>query len=151
MTLTIVLAFALVAITFVFHYRVLLHLSKFTQKRSSRTSAQVLVIVLALFLAHLAEIGLYAVAYAVSVNTWGLGAFQGSLVTDSMSFIYYSGVIYTTLGLGDIQPIGHIRFLTATEALNGFLLITWSASYTFLAMSRIWPWAEENPHASADK
>ena len=24
--------------------------------------------------------------------------------------------------------------------LNGFLLITWSASFTFLAMGRLWPW-----------
>tara|TARA_A100001391_G_C5002044_1_gene261035 strand:- start:825 stop:959 length:135 start_codon:yes stop_codon:yes gene_type:complete len=26
------------------------------------------------------------------------------------------------------------------EALNGFFLITWSASFTFLAMGRLWPW-----------
>jgi len=57
-----------------------------------------------------------------------------------MSYLYYSGVIYTTLGLGDIHPEGHIRFITAMEALNGFLLITWSASFTFVAMGRLWPW-----------
>jgi hypothetical protein len=62
------------------------------------------------------------------------------LIDDAMSYLYYSGVIYTTLGLGDIQPEGHIRFITAMEALNGFLLITWSASFTFLAMGRLWTW-----------
>lgn len=143
MTFTIVIAFGLVAVTFVFHYRVLLWLSLATQKMKIKTSTQVLMIVLVLFLAHLIEIGVYALAYAGSVNTLGLGEFQGSLVNDLMSFLYYSGVIYTTLGLGDIQPVGHIRFLTATEALNGFLLITWSASFTFLAMGHLWPWANK--------
>lgn len=141
MTLTILIAFSLVAVTFVFHYRVLLWLSLAVQKLKIETTTQVLMIVLVLFLAHLIEIGVYAVAYAGSVNVLDLGEFQGSLVNDAMSFLYYSGVIYTTLGLGDIQPVGHIRFLTATEALNGFLLITWSASFTFLAMGHLWPWA----------
>jgi len=39
-----------------------------------------------------------------------------------------------------VITLGHIRFITAVEALNGFLLITWSASFTFLAMGRLWPW-----------
>jgi hypothetical protein len=28
--------------------------------------------------------------------------------------------------------------MTGTEALTGFLLITWSASFTFLEMQRFW-------------
>lgn len=143
MTVTIFIAFTLVAVTFVFHYRVLLWLSLAAQKLTINTSTQVLMIVLVLFLAHLVEIGVYALAYAGSVSVLGLGEFQGSQVNDPMSFLYYSGVIYTTLGLGDIQPAGHIRFLTATEALNGFLLITWSASFTFLAMGHLWPWTNQ--------
>jgi hypothetical protein len=73
------------------------------------------------------------------VSLLGLGTFEGAVVTDAMSYLYYSGVIYTTLGLGDIEPQGHIRIIAAMEALNGFLLITWSASFTFLAMGRLWP------------
>ena len=99
-----------------------------------------LFIVVTLFLVHIAEIGMYAITYGVSVSVLELGVFQGALITDAMSYLYYSGVIYTTLGLGDIEPQGHIRFITAIEALNGFLLITWSASFTFLAMGRFWPW-----------
>ena len=76
----------------------------------------------------------------LSVATLELGFFKGAPIGEAMNYLYYSGVIFTTLGLGDIQPVGHIRFITAIEALNGFFLITWSASFTFLAMGRLWPW-----------
>jgi hypothetical protein len=47
-------------------------------------------------------------------------------------------VCYTTLGLGDVVPTGAVRFLAGVEALSGFVLITWSASFTFLEMERFW-------------
>lgn len=140
MVLAIALAFSLVAGTFAFHYRVLLWLGSNSQKYNLEQQTQVLVIVIALFLAHIVEIGFYAVIYNVSVSLLDLGVFKGAPVGNAMNYLYYSGVIYTTLGLGDIQPLGHIRFITAIEALNGFLLITWSASFTFLAMGRLWAW-----------
>ncbi len=140
MLVAIALAFGLVAVSFVFHYRVLLWLGSNTSKLNLPTQTQVLVIVVVLFLAHIIEIGFYAITYSWSVSSLELGVFQGAPVDDAMSYLYYSGVIYTTLGLGDIQPEGHIRFITAMEALNGFLLITWSASFTFVAMGRLWPW-----------
>lgn len=135
-----VLAFSLVIITFAFHYQVLLWLSAVSQKYHFERQSQVLVIVIVLFLVHIIEIGFYAVVYFVSISLLDLGLFEGALSDNAMNYLYYSGVIYTTLGLGDIQPIGHVRYITAIEALNGFLLITWSASYTFLAMGRLWTW-----------
>lgn len=143
MIIAIALAFGLVALTFLFHYRALLWLGSKATRFGFSTQAQVLFIVVTLFLVHIAEIGMYAITYGVSVSLLGLGVFEGPLVTDAMSYLYYSGVIYTTLGLGDIEPQGHIRFITAMQALNGFLLITWSASFTFLAMGRLWPWEKQ--------
>ena len=143
MALAIVLAFLSVAATFIFHYRVLLWLGANTQRFNLQTQAQVLVIVIVLFLAHIVEIGFYAMVYSWSVSSLEIGVFKGEPVGSAVNYLYYSGVIYTTLGLGDIQPIGHIRFITAMEALNGFFLITWSASFTFLAMGRLWPWVNE--------
>ena len=147
MIVAITLAFALVALTIAFHYRVLLWLGDTTPKMKLSTQLQVLVIVVALFMTHLVEIAFYAAVYSLSVTTLHIGEFVGAPVSDAMSFMYYSGVIYTTLGLGDIQPEGHIRFITAMEALNGFLLITWSASFTFIAMGKLWPWEEIYPKA----
>jgi hypothetical protein len=52
--------------------------------------------------------------------------------------IYFSAITFTTVGFGDLSPVGPIRFLSGTEALTGFVLITWSASFTYLEMERFW-------------
>ena len=152
MTFAIVFAFALVVVTFSFHYKVLIWLGQRVPNVNIAMQSRVLFIVLVLFLAHIIEIAFYAGAYAVSVLWLNLGAFHGAEVNDLMSYLYYSGVIYTSLGLGDIYPEGHIRFITAMETLNGFLLITWSASFTCLAMGRLWPvWSDCNDPESHSK
>ena len=55
-----------------------------------------------------------------------------------LDHIYLSAMSYTTVGFGDVTPVGPIRFLAATEALSGLVLITWSAWFTFLEMERFW-------------
>jgi hypothetical protein len=52
--------------------------------------------------------------------------------------IYLSAISYTTVGFGDVAPVGPIRLLVATEAITGFVLIAWSASFTYLEMERFW-------------
>ena len=149
MLLAITLAFSLVALSFTFHYWVLIWLSVSSQIKMDK-QGRVLFIVFVLFLAHIVEIGFYAFIYNLSVTTLDLGFFNGTPIGGAMNYLYYSGVIFTTLGLGDIHPVGHIRFITAIEALNGFFLITWSASFTFLAMGQLWPWGSQCV-TSADK
>ena len=53
-------------------------------------------------------------------------------------YMYFSSTVYSTLGFGDIVPVGEIRALTGIEAVSGLVLITWSASFTFLEMQRHW-------------
>ena len=72
----------------------------------------------------------------VSVESLGIGSFGGMEVSSFLDYFYYSIVTYTSLGIGDVYPQDHLRFITGTEALNGLLLITWSASYMFLTLSR---------------
>ena len=45
---------------------------------------------------------------------------------------------FTTVGFGDLAPSGPIRFLVGTEALLGFVLLAWSASFTYLEMEKNW-------------
>jgi hypothetical protein len=45
---------------------------------------------------------------------------------------------YTSLGFGDFTPVGPIRLLAGAEALNGLLLIGWSASFTYISMEKFW-------------
>ena len=59
--------------------------------------------------------------------------------------VYFSGITFTTLGYGDIVPSGTLRMMAGAEALNGLLLIGWSASYAHIAMERFWQNGEHRP------
>jgi len=52
--------------------------------------------------------------------------------------LYFSAETYTSLGFGDLTPAGPLRLLSGVEALNGLVLIGWSASFTYIAMERFW-------------
>jgi hypothetical protein len=75
---------------------------------------------------------------------WGLlmfpntGIVAGAHPLSLLDAVYMSAVTYTTVGFGDLAPIGPIRFIAGTVALTGFVLITWSASFTYLEMTRDW-------------
>lgn len=96
-------------------------------------------IVLALLGLHVAEIWCFGLAYWWLIHVPDAGGFHGldapATVFDA---IYLSATTYSTLGIGDLAPVGAIRLLSGMEALTGLLLITWSASFTYLEMSRLW-------------
>jgi Ion channel len=73
---------------------------------------------------------------------WHVGGFAGLPVETLQDCLYFSVVTYTSLGFGDHVPVSHARLIAGVEALNGLLLIGWSASFTYLAMERYWPMHE---------
>jgi len=98
-------------------------------------------IVLGVFLAltaHAAEVWIFGISYYFmnKAEAWGhlKGNFDGSL----LDCVYFSFTSYTTLGFGDIAPFGDLRFLTGLESLTGLVLITWTASFLYLEMTRYW-------------
>lgn len=101
---------------------------------------RVLLIVLAMFAVHLVEIALYALAYWWGTSVADFGGLRGLPTENALDYFYYSAVTFTSLGIGDVFPLGHLRFLSGIEALNGLLLIAWSGSFIFMDMSRLWQW-----------
>ena len=140
MAIAVILALSLVGVTCMLHFSVLRWLSGGMAQIAMTASVRVLVIVLVMLVAHLVEIGLYTGAYALGDRVLSLGRFEGLPVTEPLDYLYFSIVSYTSLGLGDVFPSGHLRFITGIEALNGLLLIAWSGSFIYIAMSRLWPW-----------
>ena len=129
---------ALVAICAGLHYRVLAFLSVAMGRMVRFRRERVLVLILSLFLLHSLEIMLFALGYDLLLDDRAYGALHGSGSDTLLDYAYFSGVIFTTLGLGDLVPTGSIRFMVAIEALLGFMLISWSAAFTYLEMERVW-------------
>jgi hypothetical protein len=94
--------------------------------------------VLVIVVLHVLEIWLFAIGNYLLLRNPEFGSMQTTLDGSIFDFVYYSATVYTTLGFGDIIPVGPIRFLTGVEALMGLILITWSASFMFLEMQRFW-------------
>lgn len=86
---------------------------------------------------HVAEIWIFGLALWALLH-WPEFGTLGKGVPHLFDAIYFSAATFTTVGYGDLAPVGPIRFLAGTEALAGFVLITWSASFTYLEMERFW-------------
>lgn len=131
-------AMLLITATVLIHYETLRFTGRILPSLPIRPRQRVLVVIAACFVAHLLEIALYAGAFAVLHDRPGLGRIDGEFEATALDFFYFSITSYTTLGVGDAYPKGPLRVLAGVEALNGFLLITWSASFTYLMMQRHW-------------
>jgi hypothetical protein len=83
----------------------------------------VLLAIIGVFGAHLIEIALYAATYAWLINSAYVGNLQGLASATFMAFFYYSTVMYTSLGIGDVFPSEHLRIISGLETLNGLVLI----------------------------
>jgi hypothetical protein len=128
----------LVAVTTVIHYEVLRALNAGLPLLAIPGRTKLLVVMFVAFFAHILEMGIYGVATFGLVNVLGVGAFSGDIEFTLINCLYFSAETYTTLGFGDLTPVGPVRLIAGVEALNGLLLITWSASYTYLAMEKFW-------------
>ena len=133
-----VTAILLITATVLIHYEMLRFTGRVLPSIPIRPRQRVLVVIGACFVAHLLEIVLYAGAFALFHDWQGFGRIDGAFEATALDFFYFSITSYTTLGVGDAYPTGPLRVLAGVEALNGFLLITWSASFTYLMMQRHW-------------
>lgn len=138
MFVVLLLSLAMVALTTLIHYEALTTLNNLLPKIAVERRRKLLVVMTGIFAAHIFEIVLYGLLY-YGLILWDPGnAFTGSAPFSLLNCIYFSAETYTSLGFGDLSPVGPIRLLAGLEALNGLLLISWSASYTYLAMERFW-------------
>ena len=136
--LVILAAVVIVSSCLVLHYEVLAGCNRYLPLLSHRRRRRVLILLFIILATHVAEIWLFGAGYALLTRSAELGTVAGLPTAQLPDFVYFSAMTYTTVGFGDAVPIGPIRFLAGMEALTGFVMITWSASYTFLEMQRDW-------------
>lgn len=138
MLLTAGLTVLLVALSAFVHYEVLRLCNGYLPRMHWIAGrARLLVAIGAAFCSHLAHIALFAGAYWLLQDTT-LGSLRGQFHNVGTAFLYFSAETYTSLGFGDVYPVGAMRLIAGMEALTGLLMIGWSASFTYLEMSRHW-------------
>jgi len=123
----------LVSLTVVLHFEGLDWLGRAMRHWPLR--ARMVLLILCLIVLHTIEIWLFGAAlHGLAL----LPALQQPLPLKLLDAVYLSSITYTTVGYGDLVPHGALRLLMASEALTGLMMITWSASFTYLEMERYW-------------
>ena len=137
-TLVVVATVALVLGCVVGHYEGLNLLARRLAHREGPRRPRVLYAVLGAVGLHIAEIWIFGLGIWALLHLPDAGAIVGVGTSPLLDAIYLSAVTFTTVGFGDLAPSGPIRFLVGTEALLGFVLLAWSASFTYLEMEKNW-------------
>jgi hypothetical protein len=135
---SIALALALVIGTVTVHYEVLRGTALLITRVSIPPRSCILLVITGVFVAHFIEICLYAFVFFLMHVHLAIGSIAGEFHGTALDFFYFSITTYTTLGVGDLFPHGPLRIVAGIEALNGFVLIGWSASFTYLSMEKFW-------------
>lgn len=124
--------------TTVVHYEMLRLLSVGLPALEMQARPKLIIVILGTSIAHAVEIVLYGLAFYLLAGYLGAGTLGDPAQLSFSRCLYFSGETYSSLGYGDIVPTGALRLLAGMEALNGLLLIGWTASYTYIAMERFW-------------
>lgn len=143
---TAVITVAIVIICVGVHYEGLSILSRWARIKVTPPRLKIASLIFGQLILHVIEIWIFAAGYFLLAQKLKYGAviqlpYSNEMSAEIVGFldhVYFSAVVYSTVGFGDLIPDGPVRFLTGIEAVVGLVLITWSASFTFLEMQRYW-------------
>jgi hypothetical protein len=134
-----ILTTVVVTICVLIHYETLRLISDLLIPRlGGPPRSRLLVVMAGAFIAHTIEVWAFAIAYYLFSDRFGLGTLEGHVDRTFAEFLYFSTQSYTSLGFGDVYPVGGLRLVAGVEALLGLLMIGWTVSFTYLEMQQLW-------------
>lgn len=138
MLLALTVSTLLVLGTVLIHYEALRHTSTLLPRLTIPPRTRILVVILVAFFAHTLEVWLHALVYYFLADHYSIGRLAGVVHGEFTDYLYFSLATYTSLGYGDIYPVGGLRLIAGIETVTGLMMIGWSASFTYLTMEKFW-------------
>lgn len=137
--LVVIATLAAVGLVILLHYEGLSVLQSWMfKRREQRSRRKVLYGIYFVLALHILEIWVFGVTAWLLLMYPETGSVAGAHPLNLLDAVYLAAMTYTTVGFGDVAPVGPVRFLAGTMSLTGFVMITWSASFTYLEMERFW-------------
>lgn len=127
-----------VMVVVLIHYEFLYRLTIYIPQMGIKHRYRIVFGVFGALIAHAVEVWVFAISYYLMINSEGWGELVGNFNGSLMDCGYFSFTVFSTVGFGDIEPIGNLRYLTGIESLTGLVLITWSASFLYFEMQKHW-------------
>jgi hypothetical protein len=131
LTTTVALSLATLLASVAAHYEVLAVLARLTAGRPGSRRISLFVAITGLLAVHMCEIALFAGAFYIGASALDLGSFVSARTMAPMDYFYYAAETYSSLGYGDIYPLGTIRLLASITPVIGLLLMGWSSAFLF--------------------
>lgn len=133
----VVATLAAAVLCILIHYEGLVVLAKTHDRKRRHERTKVLQSILSLLFLHVVEIWIFGIALWLLLRWPECGSLSAE-TPHLLDAVYFSALTFSTVGAADLVPVGPIRFLAGTEPLCGLVLITWSASFTYVEMERFW-------------
>ncbi|TWT51880.1 Ion channel [Thalassoglobus neptunius] len=146
MFLICVVSATLVLTCVAIHYNTFTFLATPRDQVHQRKRWWINVTILGVLMAHILEMLLFSFVYEILSHFPGNGWIQDGDGVRSEDYWYFSFQVYTSLGFGDLIPVGNLRMMTVLETLIGLVLIAWTASFLFVEMQS---WAVVHPRLGA--
>jgi hypothetical protein len=127
-----------IALAVMIHYEFLHQVTRLMPRVKIPHRFRIVMGVFVALTAHAVEVWIFAISFFLMHEADGWGYLDGNFTGTLLDCVYFSFTTFTTLGTGDIEPHGDLRYLTGLESLTGLVLITWSASFLYLEMTRYW-------------
>jgi hypothetical protein len=134
---SLVLAIACVLV----HYeafRAVAYSARTARQAGFPSRGRLLLVIFGALASHTVEITIYGSVFWALHQYSLLGEIVGEVSGGWIDFLYFSITNYTTLGVGDIHAEGPMRLIASSEALTGLVLLSWTASFTYLSMENSW-------------
>ncbi len=138
MLVAIFIAVIVVLASVLLHYEALRLTSEIIPRLVFHPQRRILFVLMATLVVHVIAISLFAFSYFLMSEYFALGSLHSDLKIEAIDYFYFSATTYTTLGIGDIYAQGPMRIVAAIESLTGLVMISWSATFTYLHMERFW-------------
>lgn len=135
---TVAATLMLVAATVVLHYEGLERLNRAIARWRMPQRLRILALIFCIIALHTAEIWIFGIGIYGVASVPAFGDIAGAEPLRLLDAVYISTTTYTTVGYGDLVPQGPLRLILGSEALTGFVLLTWSASFAYIEMQRYW-------------
>ncbi len=127
-----------VVIVVMTHYEGLHFFTRWMAHNTLKPRFRIVLMIYGLLILHSFEITIFGAAYWLLSQSPGFGTLVAEDILSIRDCVYFSATVYSTLGFGDLIPTQSMRLLAGIESVTGLLLITWSASFTYLEMVRYW-------------
>lgn len=128
--MVLLIGFALLALLGTVHFHGQRAIRALVNRSDGAAPSSPLVAFLSLAVLHLVEIGAFATGFRAASVTFWAGDF-GAGFTAWEDFLYLSLIAFTTLGFAELDVTGDARILLGMEALGGFMVLTWSATFLY--------------------